>query len=70
MTPSLLPQSPKQGSEDSDERKRLLELAVEKLVRYGQKARVTPEEMLSLLDSGVSIRDLLAFLVSKNSGAA
>jgi hypothetical protein len=46
-----------------------LEQAVEKLVRFGQQVGVTPEEMISLLDSGISIRDLLAFLASKTSGA-
>jgi hypothetical protein len=48
----------------------LLEQTVEKLVRYGQRVGVIPEEMISLLDSGVSIRDLLAFLAAKSSGAA
>jgi hypothetical protein len=33
-------------------------------------SRVTPEEMISLLDSGISIRDLFAFLAAKSSGAA
>jgi hypothetical protein len=47
-----------------------LQQAVEKLVRFGQQVGVTPEEMISLLDSGISIRDLLAFLSSKTSGAA
>jgi hypothetical protein len=36
----------------------------------GKQVGVTPEEMISLLDSGVSIPDLLAFLASKTSGAA
>jgi acetyl-CoA acetyltransferase len=48
----------------------LLEQTVEKLVRFGQQVGVTPEEMISLLDSGISIHDLLAFLASKSSGAA
>ena len=48
----------------------LLERTVEKLVRYGQQVGVTPEEMISLLDSGISIRDLLAFLAAKSSGVA
>jgi hypothetical protein len=57
--------------ENLDEREaRLLEQAVEKLVRYGQKVGVTPEEMISLLDTEISIPDLLAFLASKTSGAA
>jgi uncharacterized protein (DUF433 family) len=37
---------------------------------YGQQVGVTPEEIISLLDSGISIRDLLAFLASKRSGLA
>ena len=48
----------------------LLEQVAEKLVRFGKRVGVTPEEMISLLDSGTSIRDLLAFLASKSSGAA
>ena len=48
----------------------LLEQTVEKLVRFGQQVGVTREEMISLLDSGISMRDLLAFLASKSSGAA
>jgi hypothetical protein len=36
----------------------LLEQTVEKLVRYRQQVGVTPEEMISLLDSGISIHDL------------
>ena len=48
----------------------LLKRAVEKLVLYGQMVGVTPEEIISLLDSGISVRDLLAFVVSKGSGAA
>jgi hypothetical protein len=39
-------------------------------VRFGQQAGVTPEEMISLLDSGIRIKDLFAFLGSKASGAA
>jgi hypothetical protein len=48
----------------------LLEQVAEKLVWYGQQVGVTPEEMISLLDSGISMRDLLAFLASKSAGAA
>jgi hypothetical protein len=47
---------------------RLLETAVEKLVSFGRQVGVTPEEMISLLDSGISIHDLLVFLASKSSG--
>lgn len=48
----------------------LLEQTVEKLVRFGQRVGVIPEEMISLLDSGISVRDLLAFPAAKSSGAA
>ena len=48
----------------------LLQQAAEKIVRFGQQVGVTPEDMISLLDSGVSIGDLLAFLASKTSGVA
>jgi hypothetical protein len=48
----------------------LLQQAIEKLVRFGHQVGVTPEEMISLLDSGFSIRDPLAFLESKPSGVA
>jgi hypothetical protein len=47
-----------------------LERAAEELVRFGKQVGVTPEVMISLLDSGISIGDLLAFLSSKTSGAA
>jgi hypothetical protein len=46
----------------------LLKQAIEKLVRFGLQVGVTPEEMISLLDSGIDMRDLLAFLAA--SGAA
>ena len=58
-------------SKDVDERDTILLAHVaDELVRFGQKIGVTPEEMISLLDSGISIPDLLAFLASKASGAA
>lgn len=55
--------------EDCDEKEtRMLEQTVEKLERFGQQIGVTPQEMISLLDSGISIRDFIAFLASKSSG--
>ena len=48
----------------------LLQQAVEKLALFGWQVGVSPEQMISLLDSGCSIRDLLAFLASRNSGVA
>ncbi len=67
------PQSITDGSQPKnfDERDALLlEHVAEKLVQFGQQVGVTPEQMISLLDSGISIHDLLAFLASKSSGAA
>ena len=45
-----------------EERRLLLEQAVEKIVLFAQQVGVTPGEIITLLDSGVSICDLLAFL--------
>jgi len=71
MKLSQPPESLPQSREDLPEKDAiLLQQAAEKLVRLGQQVGVTPEEMISLLDSGMSIRDLLAFLASKTSGAA
>ncbi len=36
----------------------------------GQQVSVTPEQMISLLDSGITIGNLLAFLASKTSEVA
>ena len=47
----------------------LLQHTVEKLVRFGQQVGVSPEDMISLLDSGISVPDLLAFL-DRKAGAA
>ena len=71
MKPLQPPESLRQNCEDFVEKDAiLLQQAVEKLVQFGQQVGVPPEEMISLLDSGISIRDLLAFLASKTSGAA
>jgi hypothetical protein len=72
MATSQAPQS-KDDSQfnDFDEGEALmLEKVADKLVCYGRRVGVTPEEMISLLDSGIRIHDLLAFLASKSSGAA
>jgi|HubBroStandDraft_1064217.scaffolds.fasta_scaffold31058_1 hypothetical protein len=53
-----------------EEHRVLLEQAVEKVVRVAAQVGVTPAEIISLLDSGISTRDLLAFLASKRSGLA
>ena len=71
MKPLQPPELLRQNCEDFVEKDAiLLQQAVEKLVHFGQQVGVTPEEMISLLDSGISIGDLLAFLASKTSGAA
>lgn len=45
----------------------LLQGAVERLVRFGKQVGISPEEMISLLDSGISVPGLLAFLERKAS---
>jgi hypothetical protein len=70
-TPHSTQSTDSSQSKDFDEKDViLLEQVAEKLVWYGQQVGVTPEEMISLLDSGISIKDLFAFLASKASGAA
>jgi hypothetical protein len=57
--------------EDSAEQDEiLLQRTVDRLVRFGQQVGVSPEEMILLLDSGISVPDLLAFLEWKGSGAS
>lgn len=71
MEPSQTRESLTQNCDRSvEEHRRLLEQAVEKVVRVAAQVGVTPEEIISMLDSGISIRDLLAFLASKRSGLA
>ena len=67
----LLPESVAQKYRDNSETHRLLlEQAVEKVVRVAGRVGVTPDEIVSLLESGMSITELLAFLASKPSGIA
>ena len=54
------------GAHEND----LLNRAVDKIVCYAEKVGVSPDEMISLLDSGMSLRDLLSFLASKDSRRA
>jgi hypothetical protein len=70
MAPQGSKLCPKLNHSCIEERDELLQGAVEKLARFGQRVGVTPEEMISLLDSGVSIQNLLAFVAAKNSGTA
>jgi hypothetical protein len=53
-----------------EQHRRLLEQAVDKVVRVAQEVGVTPAEIVSLLDSGISIPDLLALIASRNSEVA
>ena len=43
----------------------ILEKAIEKLVHSGEQVGVSPQDMVALLDSGMSIRQLLDYLASK-----
>jgi hypothetical protein len=71
MEPSQTPESLTHNCDRFvEEHRLLLEQAVEKVVRVAEQVGVTPEEIISLLDSGISIRDLLAFLASKRLGFA
>jgi hypothetical protein len=45
----------------------LLQQAVEKLVLFGQQVGVSPKAMILLLDSGISVPDLLAVLETRAS---
>ncbi len=53
---------------DENEAK-IIEKAAEKLLPYGERVGATAEDMISLFDSGISMRELLVLLVSKGSGA-
>ena len=59
------------GQDASDEwdRERIpgLSRAVDKLVEFGELVGVSPEEMVVLLDSGMTMRGLLYYLVSQSS---
>lgn len=71
MNPSQSPESLPQNLEELVEKDVILvQQTADKLVRFDKQVGVTPEEMISLLDSGITIRDLLAFLTSKSSGVA
>lgn len=48
----------------------ILQRAVKKLALFGQRVGVTPEEMISLLESGCSVHDLLAVVASTKSAVA
>ncbi len=56
--------------EFTEQHRLLLERAVEKIVLVAQRVGVTPGEIVSLLDSGITVPDLLALIASKTSGVA
>jgi hypothetical protein len=58
-----------QDSAEGWEREQIpgLSRAVDKLVRFGEQVGVTPEEMVVLLESGMTMRGLLYYLVSQSS---
>jgi hypothetical protein len=58
-----------QDSPEGWEREQIpgLSSAVDKLVQFGQQVGVSPEEMVVLLDSGMTVRGLLYYLVSQSS---
>ena len=71
MKPSQPPESHTQKREDCAEQDReFLQQAVGKFVLLAQQVGVTPQAIISLLDSGLSVRDVLAFLESRRSGIA
>lgn len=45
----------------------LLNEAVEKMVRFGELVGISPGEMIALLDAGMSIRELLTFLIARTN---
>lgn len=47
----------------------ILQRALEKVVRFGEQVGISPEEMIQLLESGMSVTQLLQYLSSK-AGAA
>ena len=44
-----------------------LSSALDKMVEFGQLVGVGPEEMIALLESGMTVRGLLYYLVSQSS---
>jgi hypothetical protein len=57
-----------QKQADDPDWKEILTLrnAVDKLIQFGQQVGVGREEMVSLLDSGMTVRGLLYYLVSQS----
>lgn len=62
-------QSTKQPPLNERDRARRLNEAVEKIVCFGESVGVSPKEMNEMLDAGMTIWELLAFLISKDGSA-
>jgi hypothetical protein len=43
----------------------LLDAALAKVLHFGEKEGVTPDEMVALLESGMDVRELLEHIISK-----
>ena len=44
-----------------------LNKAIDKLIEFGEQVGVSPEEMVGLLECGMTMRELLYYLVSQSS---
>ncbi len=45
----------------------LLERAAEKLVAYSEAVGVTPEEMINLLNQGMTVTELITYIILRGS---
>ena len=50
--------------------KEVLERAVAKIIGLGQQVGVSADEMINLLQSGLTVRELLEYLLSRTGDAA
>jgi len=48
----------------------VLKSAVEKLVHRGRRVGITLDDMIALLDSGLEVRELFDYVISKTARAA
>jgi len=51
-------------------KERVLRSAVEKLVQHAAKAGITIDDLIHLLDSGMEVRELFDYVMSKMAAAA
>ncbi len=45
----------------------ILDVAIEKLVRIGEQSGVRADEMIALLNAGMTVRELLDYVASKTA---